>query len=661
MELFGYFCSPLCKAKADSHGLKVPVYALQKSVVEARQWRKVVFASSAIGIVVCLLLGVWFWYAWFGCLPRTVLAVTFPDRAYSGQSAITGKDHNQLIFLHGDTLARYQINTHERLWSVHLLDRAEFKKKAGDQLKSMQDSAADFVFHGGHPGRLPTPDEVLDDLMYSAEEEMTLYVRGENIWVESPGKLVRYDWATGQKGKELTVQGNFGEMLSRGDELMMVDSALGKPIVTRINLVTSESSTEDLSAPEARALAASAQASGTRSTALAGLPTVPGRDMGKPLDPGKVAEEAGHLSLAARIALPATLGVAMNQERDLAAMNDSDPTKITAQTGPNSTFSLLPANEGFIEFSTKLLERRIVQRDAMKPPPQKSALEGNVSAGDSLKVANEFLNEMQRQRGGQMVEEDLSRYQVTLRRPGSQDSWTGELVGPPKLFPLDTVNVLTADKQLIVLDKHLNKLWQSTLAFNVDRGLGALDPETATYGQGPCVQHKGSLYVFDQGVLTAFDLATGNVRWRLPSVGIAGLFFDDEGHIYVNTTTASPDTIKYSRQIDISDKVQSVVMKVAAANGKVLWSVQPGGLVNYVHGKIILVAQSYQPPDEDNEGPAAAFMTPAHLRIRRISASNGHEVWEYFQQRAPLDIGFEKNTIRLVFRQEVDVLKYTTF
>src|SRR5262249_26076596 len=40
MELFGYVCSPLCKAKADSHGIKLPVYALQRDVVESRHWRK---------------------------------------------------------------------------------------------------------------------------------------------------------------------------------------------------------------------------------------------------------------------------------------------------------------------------------------------------------------------------------------------------------------------------------------------------------------------------------------------------------------------------------------------------------------------------------------------------------------------------------------------
>jgi len=235
------------------------------------------------------------------------------------------------------------------------------------------------------------------------------------------------------------------------------------------------------------------------------------------------------------------------------------------------------------------------------------------------------------------------------------------VIGQAGVFPLDTVNVLTANKLIMVFDKHNKKLWQSSLSYNVVRGLDALDEESATYGQGPCVERKNVLYVFDEAVLTAFDLATGNVRWRLPSVGIAGLFFDDEDNIYVNTTTASPDSIKFSRQIDISDKVRSVVLKVDARNGRVRWSAEPGGLVNYVYGKVILVAQSYTPLDEDNDGPAAGFATPAHLRIRRINARNGREVWEHFQQRAPLDIGFEKNTIRLVFRKEVQVLKFATF
>jgi hypothetical protein len=32
-------------------------------------------------------------------------------------------------------------------------------------------------------------------------------------------------------------------------------------------------------------------------------------------------------------------------------------------------------------------------------------------------------------------------------------------------------------------------------------------------------------------------------------------------------------------------------------------------------------------------------------------------MWEHFQQRAPLDVRFDRNTIRLVFKKEVQVLR----
>src|SRR5579862_5583830 len=56
MQLFGYVCSPLCKAKAESHGITVPIYERQKSMVEARFWRKVVWLSAAGGGVLAVIL-----------------------------------------------------------------------------------------------------------------------------------------------------------------------------------------------------------------------------------------------------------------------------------------------------------------------------------------------------------------------------------------------------------------------------------------------------------------------------------------------------------------------------------------------------------------------------------------------------------------------------
>ena len=81
-------------------------------------------------------------------------------------------------------------------------------------------------------------------------------------------------------------------------------------------------------------------------------------------------------------------------------------------------------------------------------------------------------------------------------------------------------------------------------------------------------------------MLTAFDIATGNARWRLPSIGVVGLFFDDKGMLFVNTTTADPENIKYSRQIDITQKIEAILLKIDPQTGRTLWSVKPGGFIS---------------------------------------------------------------------------------
>ena len=671
MELFGYVCSPLCKAKAESHGITLPVYEGQKAVVDARRWRKVVWTGSTVGIFLAVLLGVWFWYDWFGCAPKAIFSVRFPEPAYSGQSVFAGSLHNQIVFLHGGTLARYDLQSGRAIWSSEILDHQAIQRAVDRQTKATQALIDKAISDGAEQvPKMPSPEQMTREMERAATAALTLRVRRENIWVVSPGKLVRYDWGTGRVAKEVAVGQGAGEPIYRGSEVLLVDTASGKPAVTHVDLASGETRTESLSGNDsglalqpsnepAPGLAGGLNA-GANPHALAGLPTPSLTDAGKPLDPSKVAAQAQHMSLAQRIALPATLAVNINQQRALQEMNNSpsQPAPAPDSVAPEQGFSLVPAPDGFLEFSVQLLEKRIIARSAMKPGSGQTALDG-ATAGQSMDMAGGMLNDMQRANGGDLVQEDHSRYQVTVRRPGSPGVWTGEVTGPPKLYPLDSVTVLAADKLIVVLNQANQKLWQSSLAFNVPADIDALDEESATYGRGPCVEHKGSLYVFDQGVLSAFDLANGNARWRLPTVGVAGLFFDDHDMLYVNTTTASHESLKYSRQIDLSRKVVSVVLKVDARNGKILWSEQSSGLVNYVSGKLLLTAASFAPADQ--EGTDTGLEQSPWLRIRRLNPSNGREIWEHFQDRAPLDIGFDHNTIRLVFKKEVQVLRFPTF
>jgi PQQ-like domain len=677
MELFGYVCSPLCKGKAETQGVEIPVYAGQKSVREARVWRRTAGVAGAVGALVVAVLGFWIWYEAFGSRPKTAWSVRFAEPSYSGQSALCGKE--QIVFLHGDTLARYDMKLNKELWSRHLANKKQIEVAVAKEMKEMQvliDKANSE--NPDHVPKMPDPEKLQQSMQRAAAAALELVVRDQNIWVVSPGKLTRYDQDTGKPVKEIVVPPGSGGLIPRGDELLDVDFETGKPIVTHINLTTCESRTEAVGpsvAPAAetgKTELADAKpdsrpaATGKDGARRAGLPIgMPGKDAGKVMDAQKVAEQAQHLTYAAKIALPAILAHNMNQERTLAAYDDQASGNSASLPGsqPQSREddSFIPTKDGFILFSVKLLESRIIARAAMKPAPAKSVLDGNLTVGKTADLANEMLNEQQRSRGGGVVQDDESRYLVTIRRmeaPGA--SWSGEVVGPPTLYPLTTVNGLTANKSLLVLDKNNRARWQSPLTYNVSGGLASLEPEHAPYGLGPCVERQGTLYVYDEGVLTAFDLANGTARWRLPSIGITGLFFDEQGMLYVNSTTASPDAIKYSNQIDITRKASPVVMKVDPRTGKGLWTAQLGGLVNYVSGKFIYTMSSYQADDEGDSpfSTDAILGRASFLSIKRINPKNGHVMWEHTQKRVPLDVQFDQNTIRLVFKREVQVLRF---
>ena len=669
MALFGCVCSPLCRAKAEAQGLAVPVYAGQKSVREARRWRAMAWGGGILGVVLLGLLGFWFWYAWIGGNPRPVYSVSFAQPAYSGQTAVGGKD--QLVCLHGTILSRHDLKQKREIWSQSLVHKPQIDAALAGAMKQAQ-AAVDRANNETPDSvpKMPDPERLRSSLEREAAAELDLRVHGQNVWVVSPGKLTRYDWETGNLGQEIPLRAEFGGVIPLGDELLALAAEPGSGTITRINLNTCETRTEELG-PQAVAAAAGARdgvaAPAKSSRGAAGLPVgMPGRDAGKIMDPAKVAAQAQHLSLPASIALPAVLANARNQERTLAAASDPASRQAppaAAQRPPEAAFRLIPTKDGVIQFSVRLLEERIVPRAVMSASPTGSPREGNLAGARNAGLANEILNDMQRERGGEVVPEDASRYLVTLRRAEVAEGWSGEVVGAPTLFPLSTVSVLAANKLVIVFDRENQKLWQSTLNFNVVGRLPAAAEAGAPYGYGPCVERQGALYLFDQGVLTAFDLATGGVRWRLPSVGIAGLFFDDQNLMYVNTTTASLESLKYSHQVDITRKDANVVMKLDPRTGKTLWRVSPGGLVSYVSGKFLYVVYSYASEAEEDSGMGGYTVDSimgrhATLSIKRLNPANGRVMWEHCQDRAPCNVRFDQNSIRLIFQHEAQVLRF---
>ena len=174
MELFGYFCSPFCKNKADSEGIAAPVYAGQKFRVQARFWRKTGLILGLAGAVMAVVAALWVVYVWYSSVPRTYFSLRFDDndRAYAGASQRIGKD--QIIFLHGGTLARYDLKTKKPVWSLELVTKEQIARivKLENELRNQEVEA------GEHPGVPPVGSQE-HEAKVTLQDELTLEVSGQ--------------------------------------------------------------------------------------------------------------------------------------------------------------------------------------------------------------------------------------------------------------------------------------------------------------------------------------------------------------------------------------------------------------------------------------------------------------------------------------------------
>jgi outer membrane protein assembly factor BamB len=670
MDIFGFFCSALCKSKAEVGKMNVPAYAGSTFANEHRFWRKLGWISGGVGTFAVIGLGVWIWYSWIASMPHSYFTVTFDQISHSGSSYI---DNGQIVFLHGGTLARYDLKTGKQVWSKELVSE--------DQIDAVVNgaNAAQAQAREANPDevRQPLPSMVQKYARIGLESALSLQCAGQNIWVAGNGQLTQYDWNSGNvlqqiatAGDESSVQGNNLLAFGRADD--------GSPSVVQVDLTSGNVTMNEFHDASVSALAGNTSTPAgvvPASAGGAGLPLSP-YGSSQPMDSQRVSQQVQNLSLQGQIALPAILANNSYEQRLEGAMNDGQQQRrrpppqayarppAAAGTQPTQSppqdFTLIPDNGAYEEFSSQMTQENFVQREAMKQPEKNSALE-SVTGGNETDAINEQLNDMQRQKGADTVTEDQSTYSVTIRQAGNPSaSWTGDVTGPPQLIPLKTVNVLAAGKTVIVLDKSNKKLWQTVLTYDITGGDQQSSLEGSPYGNGPCVEKDGTLYVFDQAVLSAFDVTTGDARWRIPTVGVVGLFFDARGMLYVNTTTGNPDDIKYSRQIDVTKSTEAVILKMNPATGKILWSSNGSGYICYLSGPFIYTLQSFDPGDEEDQlsDATAGLMKPPLTRIIRIDPSDGHAMWQWDQDWAPMNVQFNDNFIRIIFKKEVQVLHF---
>jgi len=443
------------------------------------------------------------------------------------------------------------------------------------------------------------------------------YVDKDSIWICLGDRVLRLNRATGEMKQTIPITGQF-ESFTPSDTSLLVVSAKNETtrLACRIDLASGEVATDEISVPRAEK-----------------------RAMPNEL-PSNVQPTAGVL-----------LAQALDEQKfnkPLDAMS--------------SEFFSTGAN--LVELRVKLLEPKVTFIQTIKPRgPSKinSTLSASSSSAD---VAEEVFNDIKRDQTGGVKGIDESRYEATLRRwiGAAPVEWKGEVTGVPMFFSLKTVDLLVAGKSLTVFDKDNKRLFDAPLAYPIN---SRYNPDRWDRHSAPAVEGPGGLYFFDEGVLTAFSLPSGEVRWRLTSVGISKVQFDDHGALYVDSTSGSPDDIQYSDQIKF-DKAAPVLLKIDPTSGKILWQVAQEGQLCFLSGPFLYTVSVQQGGIAMANGLAEALNaprpdSPVYLNIYRLDPADGKILWTFNREEFPSEYTFQQNRFLLRVGNDVQVWKFLTF
>lgn len=559
------------------------------------------------GVVALLVLAGagWVWYTWFARDPRVIYSLDFP-----GTMTGTGKVYHNDAF--------YELLAPNRLLSVK------------NQHVTLMD-----VSQQAPIWSVPVPAGA------ESGETPTVIANTNNIWVAWPGQLLCVDARTGTP-KQLSLPDSIAS-ITAGSNMVLVlsgDSSSNRT-VTKFAVSDAASQTEALALSPPRAPATNVTMLIAR--AQAGLERRRERDHETPDGYDRAGQNAVQSTGAtiARVTSIENSGRLPRNEELLSLLE-------------NETLPLFDAGANAVWFQTRMLEHREITRQAMKPDSGKSVLDNpNVTASQGIELAEEMANKAQRDRTGGVDIIDVSRYQITLHRlfAGNIADWTGEVIGPPHLVPLKTIDLVVAGTNLVAFDKNNKKLWDAKLTYPVSSFDDSGDDHP------PCLETADALYFADKGMLTRFDPATGNVRWRLTSVGISGVQADDHGRLYLDTTTLRPETIQYSQQVSLHEHDLRVIMQVDAATGNILWRSDFPGMSYQclLSGKFLYSTRVWGTQDmlRLEEGP------DSHFTMKLLEPANGKMVWNHvLDNKQIIKVQVQQNWILLQTADRIAVLKF---
>jgi len=434
-------------------------------------------------------------------------------------------------------------------------------------------------------------------------------IHDDNLWVCSGNQVARLDLKTGAVKQTIPINGEMPDFAPTDSSLLVV-SATGETsrIAMRIDLATGETTSQKVTVPKAE-----------------------------------------------KHAMPDELPPNVAPTADVLLAQATEEQKFNKPLDAVSS-QFFSAGQNLIELRVTLLEPKVEWVKSMKPRGP-SVINGNTTAGTPIgDVESEVFNDIKRDRTGGVKPIDESTYEVRLRRwlGDKVAEWKGNVTGVPSFFSLGTVDLVTAGKGLIVFDKQNNKLFDSKLSFPVSARF-------AGENTAPAVERAGVLYFFDQGVLTALSLPDGQVKWRLTSVNISHVQFDDQGAMYIDSTTAAPEDIQYSEQIKF-DSTPPLILKADPHSGKILWQTTGGGQHCFLSGKFVYtvsrdqgggmlggLADAVHAPQQD---------TSVRYHIYRLDPQTGGAIWSFFRSGAPQEEAFQKNWFVLRYGNELDAWSY---
>jgi len=600
MQSFGFLCSINCRYRAEQENIRVPVYKLQREVADRGTMRKAMAGAAVMGLLLCALAGAWFWYVFSGSKPRPFYTLKVPQGAATSAQFL-GPD--QILLIRKTEVSLHNIKTKKDLWSTPLEDPKPVAATPTSSAGAKKPAAdADDDEDTGYFGR---------EFAMATEP----FFSGGDVWICLAHRAVCVDLKTGTLKHTVPFSGRL-ETFAPGDPTLLIVSATtpGKKIVTQITAATGEAKRSEIATPVVERVALSKD------------------------PPSNV--------------LP-TAALLMKYEMEGEEKHRPSVYK--------SSSEFFPAGQNLLEMQVKLVAVKISSVQTMKKPGRSNLGSETTASTSARAVLEELSNEMKRSRDGGVRSVDESRYAVTLRRPTEPDipDWKGEVISLPVLFPQKTVDVLTAGKMLYLFDKQNKKIAESQLQYSVADRFTA---EEGWVGSPPCIEQENRLFVFDKGVLTAFDLPAAIVRWRLPSVGIKRVQFDDKGMLYVTTTTAAPEDIQYSDQIKIMDAIQPIVLKVDPESGKTLWKTEQFGDNCFLTGKYLYMTDARRGGLDMlgavEDGFGARSRSGTTFNIYRVDPANGKQLWSFNKQGTPSGIDFSNNRILLHYGDEIEIMKF---